>query len=242
MSDHGAFVITGGSRGLGAALAEKAYSLGFPVALIARGKADLEKTKDEILKKFGSKTMLSIHAVDLTDEKKTAKTFDEIRSIHQSLRVLVNNAGTWTGGKSIQELTHEDVQDSLDLNFFAAFNATKALLANHKSGDSLSIINIGATASLRGAARTSAFAVAKSALRAFSQSLARELGPEGVHVAHFVIDGMIDNPRTRKLNARRPDNRYLSMESLSKEILHVAFQEPDCWTFEWDARTHNAEW
>lgn len=80
---------------------------------------------------------------------------------------------------------------------------------------------MGATASLRGANKGAAFAVAKSALRIFSQSLAKEYAAFGVHIVHFVVDGMINNPRTRALNPQLPEQRFMAPESLAQPILHI---------------------
>jgi short-subunit dehydrogenase len=123
----------------------------------------------------------------------------------------------------------------------SAFLATKCIINKHNGTDELSIINVGATASLRGSANNAAFFVAKSALRTFSQSLAKEVALSGIYVAHLVIDGLIANERTIKLNPGRPRNRYILEESIAKEVLHVSLQNRDCWTFEWDIRTNNAD-
>lgn len=106
----------------------------------------------------------------------------------------------------------------------------------------LTIINVGATASTRGGVQTSPFSVAKSALRIYSQSLAKELGPEGVHVAHLIIDGLIDNERTKGLNPNSPPENFINSVSIAKSIIHVVEQDKSCWTFEWDVRPYNEKW
>lgn len=239
------FVITGGNQGLGKAVALLAYRHGYPVALIGRNPESLHKAKEEIQNHSASLTQsLSIHSVDLTNEEATQHVFEEILHIHEGIQVLVNNAATWTGGKGIAELTTAEVRRSLDLNFFSAVHASQAALRvwEQTGNQALCMINIGATASLRGAKHSAAFAIAKAALRIFSQSLAKEYAPLGIHVAHFVIDGMINNLRTRNLNPQLPEERFMAQESLAQSILQVAEQEPSCWTFEWDARPYTAVW
>ena len=237
------FVIAGGSRGLGRTLAKEAYSLGYPIALLARGQEDLDKAKKEI--PAGSeKQKFSVHSVDLSDPSATKKAFSEIAQLHGSVGVLVNCMATWIPRRKAVDLQHEDFQKSLQLNFFSAFNATREVLQlreKNKTG-SLAIINMGATASIRGGIQTSPFSVAKAALRSYSQSLAKELGPDGVHVAHLVIDGLIDNERTKGLNPNAPPENFINSVSLAKSIIHVAEQDKSCWTFEWDVRPYNEKW
>lgn len=157
---------------------------------------------------------------------------------------MVNCAAIWTGGKTVKELSADAMQQSISFNFFTAFNTVKALLnlPENVLQKPLSIINIGATASLRGSKKCSAFAVAKGALRQFSQSLARELWPENIHVAHLIIDGVINNQRTKLLNQQLNSDRFINMESIADSILQVIQQEKSCWTFEWEVRPFNETW
>ncbi len=235
------FIITGGSRGLGKGIARSALGMGFDVALIARNATALEAARVTLINEFPMRN-ISLHKADLSEEDQCQIAFDDIFTQHLSIRCLVNNAATWTGGKSVVNLTTLDMRQSLDLNFMSAFLATKHVLHNRKSQEDLSIVNIGATAALRGSANNAAFCVAKSSLRIFSQSLAREVGNLGIHIAHLIIDGLISNERTIKLNPGRSESRYISVDSIAKEVLHVALQNRDSWTFEWEVRTNNADW
>ena len=235
-------VIAGGSRGLGKALAKEAYALGYPVALLARGQDDLDNARKEILS-ISEKQKFSIHPVDLADPIATKKAFSEIEKAHGAIGVLVNCMATWIPRKKAIELQHEDFDKSLRLNFFSAFNSIReCLLQREKTKATLTIINVGATASTRGGVQTSPFSVAKSALRIYSQSLAKELGPEGVHVAHLIIDGLIDNERTKGLNPNSPPENFINSVSIAKSIIHVVEQDKSCWTFEWDVRPYNEKW
>lgn len=242
MKTSGAFIITGGSSGLGKITSHKVYGAGFPLALFARNEAELKSTKAVLEKMRGTTRAITVHAVDLRDEKSVEKEIKAVRKEHGSIRCLVNNAGTWTGGKTMENLSRKDIQESLDLNFFTAFNATKAVLDVRQKDEELSIINVGATASLQGWDETGAFCLGKGALRFFSQTLARELGPKGVHVAHLIIDGVLDNMRTHKLNPKTPKDKFIKLESVAEGILNVALQERSCWTFEWDVRPYNENW
>lgn len=242
MKNNGVFIITGASQGLGSVIAAHALKAGFSVALIGRSKSKLAAVEKKLRTDSNSSSKITSHAVELTKEKAVRSAFANIQAAHGPARALVNNAGTWTGGKSVKQLSRGDMQASLDLNFFSAFNATKAFLSLKKRTPEVSIVNIGATSSLQGWENVSAFCVAKNALRVFSQSTARELGPEGIHVAHIVIDGLLDNERTRKLNPKVAPNRFINMDAVAKTVMHVALQEKSCWTFELDVRPHNENW
>ncbi len=232
----GAIVITGASRGLGKAIALEAAHLGFPLALLARSRSDLEKAKSEIQRKTKTKKEISVHRVDLTQKMEVDQTISEVLREHGRVCALVNNAATWVAG-SLSQLTPEDILNSLNLNFFSAFHATQALLKQRKKGD-LALVNVGATASLQGWPEALPFCLGKGALRMYSQALAREFGPQGVHVAHLIVDGLLDNPRTRALNPQTPDHQFIHQDSVAKSVLSVIQQDPSAWTFEWDVRPY----
>ena len=239
----GTFVVTGAGRGLGASLAVAAANDGYNVAILSRTESDLLKVKNQIdSQKQNCKC--TIHVCDLTNESEVNSAFIDIKKEHESITVLVNNAATWTGGKTVEELSTDDLKNSLDLNFYSAFLPTQASLKiwRERKSDDLCIINIGATASKRGGNKTAAFAIAKSSLRILSESLAKELGKEGVHVGHLIIDGLIANERTKKLNPNTSADSFIPPESIANTIINVANQDRGCWTFEWEVRPYNEKW
>lgn len=243
MKNLGAFIITGATGGLGSALAETIYDAGYPIALIARSKPSLLALKQSLQKRKPDGMNISIHNVDLRNEVKTKTEIKKAISTHGSIRALINNAGTWMGTTSIEKLKASEIRESLELNFFSAFNATTALVGSTKrENGELSIINIGATSSLDAWVEVLPFCVAKGALRDFSRALARDLGPKGIHVAHCVIDGVLDAKRTRNLNRSLKNDRFIKTDSLSRNILHIALQDKSCWTNEWDVRPYNESW
>jgi NAD(P)-dependent dehydrogenase (short-subunit alcohol dehydrogenase family) len=98
------------------------------------------------------------------------------------------------------------------------------------------ILFTGATASLRGSANFAGLAVGKFGLRALGQSLARELGPKGIHVAHVVIDGQIDGPRLRSFAPDRAKNTVLDPDAVAETYWQIHAQHPTAWTQEIDLR------
>ncbi|MCB0356402.1 MAG: SDR family oxidoreductase [Bdellovibrionales bacterium] len=229
-------IISGASRGLGRNLAVHCSQSGYNLALIARSQEELESLRDEL----GKKSAVTIHPCDLTNEGDVSIAFESIRSSHKHIHSLVNCAATWTGGKSVLDLTSEDVERSFQLNFYSAFRCIKETLKiwQEQNCDELHIINAGATASLRGGKNTCAFALAKSSLRILTQSIAREMGPQGVHAVHIILDGLIDNERTRNLNPNVKDENYMKMDAISETILNLLSQDKSAWTLELDLRPY----
>jgi short-subunit dehydrogenase len=240
----GVIVVTGAGGGLGSAVARVAHVAGYPVALLGRTRSKLVAVQRSLADP--DRPALSIHAVDLTDEKATRREFVRIARAHggSKIRALVNNAGTWMGTGSVEKLAASELRESLELNLFSAVHATLATLAltSSRPKHPLAIVNVGATASLDCWPEVLPFSLAKGALRGFSRALARELGPKGVHVAHLIIDGMLDNARTRKLNRSLAQDRFLDTAAVARGILGVIEQERSSWTAEWDVRPFNESW
>ena len=105
-----------------------------------------------------------------------------------------------------------------------------------------SIIVIGATASLKGAADFVAFASAKAAQRSLTQSLARKLGPEGIHVAYVIIDAMVDMPASRAMVPDAPDSFFARPDDIAESVFFLARQPRSAWTFELDLRPFAERW
>jgi NAD(P)-dependent dehydrogenase (short-subunit alcohol dehydrogenase family) len=104
------------------------------------------------------------------------------------------------------------------------------------------IVVTGATASLRGNVRTAAFASAKAGQRALAQSMARHLGPKGVHVGYVVVDGVVDLASTRARMADKPDDFFLKPAEIAEAVHFLAHQPRSAWTFELDLRPFGERW
>ncbi len=89
---------------------------------------------------------------------------------------------------------------------------------------------------------TGAFASAKAAQRSLAQTLARSLGPRGIHVAYVIVDGVIDMPRTRELLVDRPDDFFLNPDAIAESVWQLAQQDRSAWTFELDLRPFGEKW
>ncbi|THG96524.1 hypothetical protein EW026_g5326 [Hermanssonia centrifuga] len=170
------------------------------------------------------------------------------------IRGAVWNAGAGVF-KNFLDVSEEELQQSIDANITAAFAFSRgAILAFRENpidnlGKRGTIIFTGATASIRGNVLTSAFAAGKFALRALSQSLAKEFGKENIHVAHAIIDGGIltDRSAERRTGDAREEFKTnqdirLSPESIAQSYLYLANQDRSAWTWELDLRPAHEKW
>lgn len=224
--------ILGVGPGLGAAVARRFAKEGFAVALMARREESMADIKREIENDGGK--AISIPA-DSTDPASVESAFGEIKSELGDPEVFVYNAGAFQMG-GILELSPEKFDECFRANCAGAFYAARQVLPAMAEERRGTILLTGATAALRGSARFSALAVGKFGLRALAQSMAREFGPEGIHVAHVVIDGQIDTERVRAMSPDRDASTMLSPDAIAEEYWKLHTQDPTTWTLELDLR------
>ncbi len=187
------------------------------------------------------------HAIglDARNETDVVAFFDGVERTIGPVEVLVFNIGA-NVRFAVTETTAQVYSKVWEMAAFAGFlagrEAARVMVARGRG----TMLFTGATASLRGGAGFSAFAGAKHALRALAQSLARELGPKGVHVAHIVIDGAIDGAFIRGLMPdaaeKREREEILVPEQIAKNYVWLHRQERSAWTFEMDLRPWTELW
>ncbi len=224
--------ILGVGPGLGAAVARRFAREGFAVALMARREGSVAGVREEIEGAGG--TALPISA-DATDPASVAAAFDEVRSNLGDPEVFVYNAGAFQMG-GILDLSPEKFDECFKANCAGAFYAAQQVLPAMVEAGRGTVLLTGATAALRGSARFSALAVGKFGLRALAGSMAREFGPQGIHVAHVVIDGQIDTPRVREMSPGREDHTMLSPDAIADTYWQLHAQDRTAWTLELDVR------
>ena len=231
MNDRVAAVL-GTGPGLGAAVARRFAREGYAVALMARREESLAPVRDEIEGEGG--TALPV-PTDATDPASVASAFGRVRDELGEPEVFVYNAGAFkTGG--ILDLLPEDFDACFKANCAGAFYAARQVLPAMVETGRGTVLLTGATAALRGSARFSALAVGKFGLRALAQSMAREFGPQGIHVSHVVIDGQIDTPRVREMSPGREDHTMLSPDAIAETYWQLHSQDRSAWTLELDLR------
>lgn len=224
--------VLGVGPGLGAAVARKFAAEGHLVALMARRPGSLREVEGEIAAAGGRSTSI---AADAGDAASVAAAFAEVRAQLGEPDVLVYNAGAFQMG-GVLELTPERFEECWRTSCLGAFLAAREVLPAMIRRGRGTLLFTGATASLRGSARFSALAVGKFGLRALAQSIAREHGPAGVHVAHVIIDGQIETPRLRALAPDRPSSTMLHPDAIARTYWDLHRQDPSGWTQELDLR------
>lgn len=224
--------VVGVGPGLGAAVARRFAREGYAVALVARREESLDGTKKEIEARGG--TALPVTA-DATDPASVTAAFERIRRELGDPEVLVYNAGAFQMG-GILEVEPEKFDECLRANCSGAFYAAQQALPAMAEAGRGTVILTGATAALRGGARFSALAAGKFALRALAQSMAREFGPQGVHVSHVIIDGQIETPGLRQRSPEREESTTLDPDSIAETYWQLHVQDPRTWTLELDLR------
>ena len=225
-------VVVGVGPGLGRALAVRFARGGFAVGLVARREPALRPVQAEI-EGFGG-TVRS-YVADATDEKSVGGAFTRIREELGAPEALLYNAGAFQAG-GVLDLAAVDFEQAWRVNCLGGLLTAQAVIPGMLERGGGSIIYSGATASLRGSARFAGLAVGKFGLRALAQSMARELGPKGIHVAHVVIDGGIDTPRAREMFPNRDPKTLLAPAAIAETYWHLHAQDPSAWSQEIDLR------
>jgi NAD(P)-dependent dehydrogenase (short-subunit alcohol dehydrogenase family) len=230
--EHKVAAVVGVGPGLGAAVARRFARGGFAVGLMARGPEKLAPVQKDIEQGGGS--ALSI-PTDATDPDSVAAAFAQLRRQFGDPEVFVYNAGAFEMS-GVLDISPEQFEQCWRANCFGGFLGAKEVLPPMLARQRGTIIFTGATASLRGSARFACLAVGKFGLRALAQSLAREFGRDGIHVAHVVIDGMIDTPRVRSLAPDGDANTLLSPAAVAEAYWQLQTQERSAWSLELDLR------
>ncbi|MDX1383357.1 MAG: SDR family NAD(P)-dependent oxidoreductase, partial [Thermoanaerobaculia bacterium] len=169
------------------------------------------------------------------------EVLSRIRDEMGPVSVLVYNAGSGVFG-DFDAVSPEDLEAAWRVNTWGLLLAAKQVVPDMRGLGGGNIVVTGATASLRGGANFAAFASAKAAQRSLAQSLARKLGPEGIHVSYVVVDGVIDMPRTRQLLPDRSDETFLRADDIAAATYFLTQQERSAWTFELDLRPFGESW
>ncbi|PYH49564.1 oxidoreductase, short chain dehydrogenase/reductase family [Aspergillus saccharolyticus JOP 1030-1] len=236
-------IVAGVGPGTGASIARR-FAKAYSVVVLARNPANYESVVDEINSSGGQATGFS---ADLSDPQGFQSTFEQITKQYTGspLAAAVFNSGGGLVRKPFLELTAEEFSSGFESQGKGAFNFAKATLPLLLQATNLqhppTLIFTGATASIKGSAQFASFAAGKFALRALAQSLAREFGPQGVHVSHVIVDGVIDIPRTKAWTFEHEDAK-LDPEAIAESYWHLHTQPRTTFGFELDLRPYVEKW
>lgn len=221
-------LIVGAGSGISAAFTRKLAAAGYAVTLAARSVDDLSSLCIET----GAIAIPS----DATDSAQVARLFASIDERHGQLDVVLYNASFRTRGPLI-DLDPVKVQASLMTTAYGGFLVGQQAAKRMLSQGSGTMLFTGASASTKGYAESAPFAMGKFALRGLAQSMARELGPKGIHVVHAVIDGGVRNPATGRVESAdtTPDS-LLDPDAIADTYLQLVQQPRNAWTLEIELR------
>src|SRR5215471_17596157 len=220
----GSVLVAGVGPGLGIAVAARFARDGYRVGMLARSRDRLAALAAQ------APDRLIPMACDVTDPAQVNAAFDEAERTLGPLVCAVFNAGAYRRG-SILDIEPKDFEHCWRVGAFAGFLVGQAAARRMVTRGAGTILFTGATASLRGGANFANLASPKFALRAVAQSMARELGPRGIHVAHIIIDGQIGAEDT----GSSPDSK-LAPDAIAQAYLDLHRQQRSAWTQELDLR------
>ena len=235
-------LIIGAGDATGGAIAKRFAKGGYISCMTRRNADKLQPLIDEIEQAGG---IAYGFASDARKEQQVIQLIEEIESNIGEIEVLIFNIGA-NVPCSILEETARKYFKIWEMACFSAFLTGREVAKRMVSRQRGTLIFTGATAGLRGAAYFSAFAGAKHALRALAQSMARELGPQNIHVAHVVVDGAIDTDFIKNsfpdLYEKKDQDGILNPEHIAENYWHLAQQPRDAWTHELDLRPWMEKW
>jgi NAD(P)-dependent dehydrogenase (short-subunit alcohol dehydrogenase family) len=220
--------------GNGAALGRRFAKAGYAVALLAR----TNTTSGPLA---ATLTDARAYTCDVTDGAAVARTFDALEREMGPVHSLVYNAGSGVWG-SIEEIDAAGLEGAWRVNALGLLLVTKQVIVPMKARGEGNIIVIGATSSRRGVARTAAFAPAKAAQKSLTESMARHLWPQNIHVCLVIVDGVVDLPRTRAMLKDKPDDFFVSPDDLADTAFQLTTQPHTAWSFEIEARPFKESW
>jgi NAD(P)-dependent dehydrogenase (short-subunit alcohol dehydrogenase family) len=227
-------LVTGVGPGTGTAIAKRFAAGGYRVAMLARTAERLAALEAQVKGAKG-------YACDVSDETAIDDALSRVRRDLGEPAVFVHNAVGGAFG-TFMEIEPKVLERNFQVNVMALLHLARRLapaMIDRREG---AIIATGNTSALRGKAGFAGFAPTKAAQRILCESLARDLGPKGVHVAYLVIDAVIDLAWTRQRFADAADDFFIKPAAIAEEIWHVAHQDRSAWSFNVEVRPYRENW
>jgi short-subunit dehydrogenase len=227
-------VISGVGPGTGSALARRFTEGGYHVALLARNERRLAALEKELGSAKG-------YPCDVSDPEQIDRVAAAIERDLGNPSVVIHNAVGGAFG-TFREIDPAILNRNFQVNtmglLYLARRFSPAMIGANKGA----IIVTGNTSALRGTPSFAGFAPTKAAQRILAESMARELGPQGVHVAYLVVDAVIDLAWTRDRFKNRSDEFFIKPKAIAKEIWHIAHQDRSAWSFNVELRPFGESW
>ena len=226
-------IITGVGPGTGAAMARRFHEGGYQVAIIARNAERLDALARELPDSFAV-------ACDVSDTPAFLTSLDGIVARAGVPKVVIHNAVGGAFGTFL-DISPDILQRNFQVNVMALLHLAR-WAAPKMLGDGGALICTGNTSAVRGKANFAGFAPTKAAQRILAESIAREVGPKGIHVAYLMIDAVIDLPWTRERFKDKADDFFIKPAAIADEAWHLAHQPRSAWSFLTELRPYGESW
>lgn len=227
-------LITGVGPGTGAALSRRFARGGYRVAMLARDRERLTRLETEIAAARG-------YVCDVTDEAAINATVAQVKDDLGGPEVVIHNAVGGAFGDFL-EIKPETLAYNFQVNTMGLLYLARAVAPDMIEAGKGVLIASGNTSALRGKPRFAGFAPTKAAQRILAESMARTLGPNGIHVAYIVIDAVIDLEWTRKMLPEKPDDFFIQPDAIADTAFHVVHQDRSGWSFNVELRPFGEVW
>jgi len=227
-------LVTGVGPGTGTAVARRFAAGGYRVALMARSAERLEALAADLPDAVAA-------PCDVADPAALAAALDALDAAHGPPSVVVHNAVGGAFGNFLQ-VEPQVLEANFQVNVMALFHLARRYAPTMAEAGGGALIVTGNTSAVRGKAAFAGFAPTKAAQRILAESIAREMGPKGVHVAYLLIDAVIDVPWTRERFPDRPDAFFIQPAAIADEVFHLAHQDRSAWSFLTEVRPFGEVW
>ncbi|MFB9268353.1 SDR family NAD(P)-dependent oxidoreductase [Bradyrhizobium erythrophlei] len=227
-------LVSGVGPGTGLAIVQRLSKGGYDVAMLARNAERLRGIEQQVANSRA-------FTVDVTDTAALDSALERIFGQFGAPELFVHNAVGGVFG-NFMEIDPAAMEANFRINVMAFLHLARRVAPPMIEKGRGVIIASGNTSALRGKSRFAGFAPTKAAQRILAESMARELGPKGVHVAYVIIDAVIDLEWTRKLRPDAPDDFFIQPADIAEEIWHVAHQPKGAWSFNVELRPFKEVW
>lgn len=234
MTDKPIAIVSGVGPGTGSAIVRRFLAGGFRVIALARSADHIRSLEQELP---------NIHAVvcDVSSESQVASAVADVRKSYGSPSVLVHNAvgGGWG---TFLEIDPHMLEANFRVNVMGLLYLAREVAPAMIEAGRGTILVTGNTSATRGKANFAGFAPTKAAQRILAESIARDLGPRGIHVAYLLIDAVIDTPRMRKRFPDTSDDFFIKPSAIADELWHLNGQDRSAWSFLSELRPFGEKW
>lgn len=227
-------IITGVGPGTGSAMVRRFHDGGYQVAMLARTVERLTDLQSELPNAFAV-------PCDVADPAALAAALDAVEQRAGVPKVVIHNAVGGAFGNFL-DIDPQVLQQNFQINVMALLHLARWAAPRMEVAGGGALLVTGNTSAVRGKAGFAGFAPSKAAQRILAESIAREMGPRGVHVSFMMIDAVIDVPWARARMADKPDDFFIKPSDIAEEVWHVTHQPRSAWSFLTELRPFRESW